>query len=166
MPDYNEDPVPSFAQRILLILLAFILPPLPIIMLSNNNVFTKECLISIILTLLGHVPGVLFSLYYILIEYPKRLSRLYGRGGYIRIEERGDENDERAPSLGNGGQPLQQTNGSQEILESLLEPLANSKNGSSNDEVDQSQPPNYEDVVGSSDGHRDSKLSGDNKVQS
>ena len=164
MPRYEDNTMPSYAQKILLVLLAFILPPLPIVVLSNNSIFTQECLISVILTLLGHIPGVLFSLYYILIEYPKRLARLYGREGYIRIE---DEDEIRPSQFVHDGQLSQDPEESQAIDGPLLVILPNYRDGDNNYESNQLEPspPNYEDIVGASDNQRDSKLAGDNKVQ-
>lgn len=154
MPRYEEDNVPNYAQNILLIVLSFIIPPVPIIILSDNSIFTKECLISVILTLLGHVPGVLFSLYYILIEYPKRANRRLGRNGYIRIE---DEDEIRPVHASESNQLAQDQQESQRTLLNIPQ-----NDGS---ESLHPPPPNYEDIVNASDGHRDSKLAGDNKVQ-
>ena len=112
MPRYEEDNVPNYAQNILLIVLSFIIPPVPIIMLSDNSIFTKECLISVILTLLGHIPGVLFSLYYILIEYPKRATRHSGRDGYIRIEDEDEIRPIHATDSNQFAQDQQETQGS------------------------------------------------------
>lgn len=153
MPRYEEDNVPNYAQTILLIVLSFIIPPLPIIMLSNNTIFTKECLISVILTLLGHIPGIIFSLYYILIEYPKRITRRSGRNGYIRI---GDD-DEIRPTPVVDGNPFVQEHGRQE---SLLDVPQNNESESMHP-----PPPNYEEIVGGSNGQKDNKQAGDNKVQ-
>lgn len=153
MPRYEEETVPNYAQNVLLIILSLILPPLPIIMLSNNSIFTKECLISVILTLLGHIPGVFFSLYYILIEYPKRFTRQSGRDGYIRIE---DEDEIRPTQVSHSDQFSQDH---QETQGSLLNISPDNESGSL-----RPPPPNYEDIVGSN-GQRDSKLTSDNKVQ-
>ena len=152
MPRYEEDNVPNYAQTILLIVLSFIIPPVPIIMLSNNSIFTKECLISVILTLLGHIPGVAFSLYYVLIEYPKRITRRSGRDGYIRI---GDD-DEIRPTLVVDSNPYAQE---QERQGSLLDIPQNES------ESLHPPPPDYEEIAGGSNGQKDSKLAGDNKVQ-
>ncbi|CUM50811.1 unnamed protein product [Debaryomyces tyrocola] len=154
MPRYEEDNVPNYAQNILLIILSFIIPPVPIIMLSDNSIFTKECLISVILTLLGHIPGVLFSLYFILIEYPKRAHRHSGRDGYIRIEDEDEIRPIRATDSNQLAQDQQETQGS------LLNIPQDNES-----ESPHPPPPNYEDIVGASDGQRDSKLAGDNKVQ-
>lgn len=154
MPRYEEDNVPNYAQNILLIVLSFIIPPVPIIMLSDNSIFTKECLISVILTLLGHIPGVLFSLYYILIEYPKRITRRSGRDGYIRIE---DEDEIRPNYATDSNQFAQEHQGTQGSLSNISQ--------TNESESLHPPPPNYEDIVGGSDGQRDSKLAGDNKVQ-
>ena len=157
MPRYEEDNVPNYAQNILLIVLSFIIPPVPIIMLSDNSIFTKECLISVILTLLGHIPGVLFSLYYILIEYPKRATRRSGRDGYIRIEDEDETRPIHATDSNQFAQDQQETQGS------LLNVPQNNESESLHPPPP--PPPNYEDIVGASDSQRDSKLAGDNKVQ-
>lgn len=154
MPRYEEDNVPNYAQNILLIVLSFIIPPVPIIMLSDNSIFTKECLISVILTLLGHIPGVLFSLYYILIEYPKRATRHSGRDGYIRIEDEDEIRPIHATDSNQFAQDQQETQGS----------LLNVPQDNESESL-HPPPPNYEDIVGASDRQRDSKLAGDNKVQ-
>lgn len=154
MPRYEEDNVPNYAQNILLIVLSFIIPPVPIIMLSDNSIFTKECLISVILTLLGHIPGVLFSLYYILIEYPKRVTRRSGRDGYIRIEDEDEIRPIHATDSNQFARDQQETQGS----------LLNVPQDNESESL-HPPPPNYEDIVGASDSQRDSKLAGDNKVQ-
>ena len=53
--------------RFILALMALILPPLPLFLMTapHYTLFTKEIFISVLLTLLGHVPGIIFSLYLI-----------------------------------------------------------------------------------------------------
>lgn len=102
----------SRAERILLGLLAFFLPPVPVFLLTKT-IFTKEFLVSVILTCLGHVPGVLFTLYYIYFEYPRdsynrldnesRPGHRQGRnvaasgGGYTDNPEPESQNQVQAP---------------------------------------------------------------------
>lgn len=62
-------------DTLLLLIMAIVLPPLPVFLI-NKTVFTKEFLVSVLLTILGHIPGLLFSFYYILIEHPKQTVRL------------------------------------------------------------------------------------------
>ena len=69
----------SMLQKIILILLAFILPPLPVLLLLEYNYKAGPFLVCVILTLLGHAPGVMFALYYILWQHSERLNQYYTR---------------------------------------------------------------------------------------
>lgn len=61
----------SGLEKLLLGALGFFLPPVPVFLLQKT-VFTKEFLVTVILTCLGHVPGVIFSFYFIFVEYPRK----------------------------------------------------------------------------------------------
>ena len=92
-------------------------------------------LITVLLTIFGHIPGIIFAIYYI-VEYGKLNT---SRTGYVRLDE-----EERVPQTSN------------HVDHPPVSPIASS----SNQLLTPENPPNYQDVVPSS----DSKLS-DNKVQ-
>lgn len=167
MPRYEENNTPNFVQKVILIILAFILPPLPVFLITKNIFQTPEFFISVILTILGHIPGVLFALYYILVEYPKTIARADDREGYIRIN---NEDEIRATNNANDEIHSQEHRGDEQETGKVI--LGNNasigQEDSTSSQSDQRQqpPPNYEDIVGSSNGNtRDTKQLGDNKVQ-
>lgn len=67
----------SMLQKIILILLAFLLPPLPVLLLLEYNYKAGPFLVCVLLTLLGHAPGVMFALYYILWQHSERSNQYY-----------------------------------------------------------------------------------------
>ncbi|CAI5756330.1 unnamed protein product [Candida verbasci] len=89
----------SKGEQFILIVTAIILPPLSIFFAKRYSLVNKEFWISVILTLIGHLPGVIFVLYYLLyIEFPKN------RESYIRLNdeetgltEEGEEAEEPQP---------------------------------------------------------------------
>ncbi|CUM68225.1 uncharacterized protein PRCAT00005946001 [Priceomyces carsonii] len=138
-------------QKVILTLLAFIFPPLPVFMLNNYVVFSKEMLLSVLLTILGHLPGVLYSIFYIFVEFPKQNR---STEGYIQITDDEETNIRAAPrsTTGENSSPSESRLGTSNVESAPL------VQNSSEDE-----PPNYEEIAGSSKPNvRDSK---DNKVQ-
>lgn len=80
-PAYLHGPPLNTTQKIILVVLAFVLPPLPVLLLTAPNyTFTLEFFVLVVLTLLGHVPGVLYTVWFLLFE-------LKHPEGYIRIDE-------------------------------------------------------------------------------
>ncbi|KAI3402422.2 hypothetical protein KGF56_004830 [Candida oxycetoniae] len=62
---------PSPQEQFILIITALVLPPLAIFLAKKYSVTNKEFLISLVLTLFGHVPGSIFSVYYLVcIDFP------------------------------------------------------------------------------------------------
>ncbi|EGV60767.1 hypothetical protein CANTEDRAFT_128376 [Yamadazyma tenuis ATCC 10573] len=139
----------STLQKSLLCLLAFFLPPAPVFMLQKT-IFTKEFLVSVLLTLMAHFPGLLFSLYFIIIEYP--------RTGYVSADT---ENQRHHHHDGDDNQPSSHAAASYSDFSPVP---AGGAEGSSN-----APPPTYDEVVPVEHqlqhGEADSKRSGDNKVQ-
>ncbi|WEJ93959.1 hypothetical protein PSN45_001436 [Yamadazyma tenuis] len=151
----------STLQKSLLCLLAFFLPPAPVFMLQKT-IFTKEFLVSVLLTLMAHFPGLLFSLYFIIIEYP--------RTGYVSADT---ENQRHHHHDGDDNQPSSHAAASySDFVPAVGDYGSNSESpvpaggaeGSSN-----APPPTYDEVVPVEHqlqhGEADSKRSGDNKVQ-
>lgn len=154
---YQNGHVPNFTQQVILAILGFILPPLPIFLLTSPNytIFTKEFLVSVILTLLGHVPGVLFSLYFIFIEYARAHEGAGGpRDGYIRINENDEESQLRVNNAGDNAHGNHQLG------------IANVQPPQHQAKTSEPEPPKYEDIAPSNNtATNDSKSHGDNKVQ-
>lgn len=55
-------------QQVILCILGVLVPPAPVFIVQRT-VFTKEFLVCLILTVLAHLPGVLFAIYFVLVEY-------------------------------------------------------------------------------------------------
>lgn len=85
-PVFLEANVPSTVQNVFLVLLAILVPPLPIYLLTGPNytVKTKEFLICLIITLCFTLFAVFYALYFVLILFPNANE---AREGYIRIDE-------------------------------------------------------------------------------
>jgi uncharacterized membrane protein YqaE (UPF0057 family) len=130
----------SSFQNFLLIVLAVIFPPIPVFILDNYCVWTKPMLITVLLTIFGHVPGIIFAIYYI-VEYGK--FNTSPRTGYVRLDE-----EESVPHTSN------------HVDHPPVSPPGSSSTSSPQHFLTPEHPPNYQDVVPPS----DSKLS-DNKVQ-
>lgn len=76
---------PSPPEQFVLVLAAIFLPPLATF-LAQRTIFTKEFLVTVVLTLFGHIPGSVFAIYFLFcIDFPSR-----GVEGYTRIGD--DEN--------------------------------------------------------------------------
>ncbi|KAI5964633.1 uncharacterized protein KGF55_001702 [Candida pseudojiufengensis] len=75
---------PSNQEQFVLVLLAIFIPPLAICF-AKRSIFNKEFLVGLLLTLLGHLPGLIFSLYYLLCVYfPERRGEV---DGYTTIRD-------------------------------------------------------------------------------
>lgn len=152
-------------EKILLTLMAFLLPPLPVFLLQKS-IFTKEFLVCVILTLLGHLPGTLFALYFLFFGQDSRQD-------YSRIDEE---------SSGNGGSHVSQSEPSApQAINSTptqrytdQEPEAPQQANASAHATpvegsSDAPPPTYDEAVPKEQQLRqseiDSKRSGDNKVQ-
>ncbi|KAI5951716.1 hypothetical protein KGF54_004791 [Candida jiufengensis] len=69
---------PSNQEQFVLVLLAIFLPPLAICF-AKRSIFNKEFLVGLLLTIFGHLPGLIFSLYYLLcIYFPERRGEVDG----------------------------------------------------------------------------------------
>ncbi|KAI5953905.1 hypothetical protein CANMA_004744 [Candida margitis] len=88
---------PSPPEQFVLVLAAVFIPPLATF-LAQRTIFTKEFLVTVILTFFGHIPGSVFAIYYIFyIDFPSR-----GVEGYSTI----GDNESRvgtAPQQNQGG---------------------------------------------------------------
>ncbi|EGW33643.1 uncharacterized protein SPAPADRAFT_50498 [Spathaspora passalidarum NRRL Y-27907] len=70
-------------EQFILIIAALVLPPLAIFLAKKYSIWNKEFLVSVLLTMFGHIPGAIFTLYYLwYIEFPQ--SR---QGGYNRLPD-------------------------------------------------------------------------------
>ncbi|ODV67489.1 hypothetical protein HYPBUDRAFT_152408 [Hyphopichia burtonii NRRL Y-1933] len=151
--------LPNQSQMIILAVLLFFIPPLPIFLLTapKYTILTKEFLVSVLLTLFGHVPGVLFSLYYVLIEFPRINADAYERAeGYIRL---GDDEESQLVSNEEERPDPSRLGISQVQPPSNLDSHSNAGNTG--------EPPRYEDIVAPHEQQHpgDTKNGGDNKVQ-
>ncbi|KAI5957530.1 hypothetical protein KGF57_003224 [Candida theae] len=87
---------PSPPEQFVLLLAAIFLPPLATF-LAQRTIFTKEFLVTVILTFFGHIPGSVFAIYFLFyIDFPSR-----GVEGYSRIGD-DDESQVGSPSQGGG----------------------------------------------------------------
>lgn len=138
--------------------MAFILPPLPIFLLTGPNytVFTKEILISVILTLFGHVPGIIFSLYVIFLQYNR------SRDGYDSID--GDALLGRQPATNNHVESHDSSH--HHHHDGTPQSIAPQVHQPYHDDVAHEEPPHYTEVASGSTKHNTRDTKGvDNKVQ-
>lgn len=146
-PAFRQAALPNETQKLLLVLLAIFVPPLPIYLLTapRYTIRTKEFLISVLFTLLMPFGGFLYAIYFICIKLPEALSE---GPGHIRI---GDD-------LEAGEDCLECADGQ---AEAAPQPKTNT--------APSDGLPTYEEAEGSSDGATrapiDTKFTGDNKVQ-
>ena len=153
---------PSDFQKLVLVVMGLLLPPLPVFLLLGNTIFTMEFLVSVLLTLLGHLPGVLFAVYFVLVKFP-RTSR---NEGYIRIDD--DENQLGVDSeTGHDSRIDVENQGPTQPRQHFgIDDAEHGKIGhpDAKDSGDVQAPPDYEDIIGSSNiaPFTDTK---DNKVQ-
>lgn len=80
-------------QKLLLILLALIFPPLPVIVLNNYCVWNLSTLLVVLFTLCGHFPGIIYAIWFI-------LTKKQPRNGYQRLD---DEQNVPTPVNGSEG---------------------------------------------------------------
>lgn len=154
-PAFLQTPLPNETQKLLLVLLAIFLAPLPFYLLTGPRytIRTKEFFICVLLTILVPFGGFLYAVYFILIGLPLALAAA-GGDGYIRINndlEHGEPHPEgeETPSEAEPAAPKMAP--SHTLYSDSPENL-----------------PSYEEVEGSSNGVRapvDTKFGGDNKVQ-
>ncbi|ODV80442.1 uncharacterized protein CANTADRAFT_29841, partial [Suhomyces tanzawaensis NRRL Y-17324] len=148
------------AQRVLLVIMAFVFPPLPVFILKEYHVFNKETLIVVLLTLLGHIPGIIFALWYSLVEFPKANGQ---RDGYVRIDEESGPTGPISVSADDDDTVGSETGKQVAATRYTDNPGSSSAQGDGDDVA----PPDYEDIAGSSNlaPLADSKRGGDHKVQ-
>lgn len=95
-PRFAETPLPTTSQKYLLVLMAVFLPPLPIYLLSGpkHTIKTKEFFLSLLLSILMWLAGVLYAIYFICVAFPASKNE-----GYFRLDE------EREPIAAARAQP-------------------------------------------------------------
>lgn len=144
---------PTGLQKFILVLLALILPPLPILLVNNFKFSQRQFLFSVVLTIFGHFPGLLYSLYYLFFELPEGAFES-NQEGYIRIQD-----EESAVP----GRPVQAQSPPRQGGQKLgVAPHERPVNGRVNEGSSSSEnPPSYTDIVDNN-APRDTK---DNKVQ-
>lgn len=136
------------AQKLFLSLMGVIFPPLPIFILKRYDIFNKEILVSVILTLLGHLPGVIFSIYYIYVLSDEIDEAPGASSGYTRLDDDNDSDNLQASQSHHNELGI-----SHVVRPEIIEGM--------NDE-----PPQYEAISGSGNQPRpDQKVFNDNKVQ-
>lgn len=155
-PAFLQTPLPNETQKLLLVLLAIFLAPLPIYLLTGPRytIRTKEFFISVLLTILIPFGGFLYAVYFILIGLPQALAAAGGEG-YIRINN-DLEHGEPHPEVVETPSEAQSPDG----------PKVTPSHTLYSDSPE--NLPSYEEVEGSSNGVRapvDTKFGGDNKVQ-
>lgn len=72
------------AQKFILIISAFVLPPLAIGLLNSRCNMKRELVVSIILICFGFFPSTVFTIYCILYQFPRNLAE---SGGYVSLDE-------------------------------------------------------------------------------
>ncbi|SGZ53604.1 CIC11C00000005343 [Sungouiella intermedia] len=160
-PAFLHSQPPNETQKLLLVLLAIFLAPLPFYLLTGPNytIRTKEFLISFLLTLLVPFGGFLYALYFICVGLPQALAAS-GADGYIRVN--GDlEHGETAVAGDDAEAPAAPKDSGSKDAAPKAAPQSLYRDTPDN-------LPSYEEVEGSSNGARapvDSKFGGDNKVQ-
>lgn len=163
MPNSDDRHQPAArGELFLLFAMAIILPPLPIFLI-DRNIFSRNFIISCLLTLCGGIAGLIFSCYIIYL-YLKHESIL---DGYTRLDD-----DEEQQLHAHAGRQIEQEEHQQE-----QEQPTHSHRIHHDEEHTQPDPnqiltasdlPSYDDIVGRSNGSeqpRDVKTTGDHKVQ-
>lgn len=81
--------MPSTSQKYLLVLMAILVPPLPIYLLTGpkHTMKTKEFFLSLLLTILMYLAGMLYSIYFVCVAFPESKNE-----GYFRLND-----EERQP---------------------------------------------------------------------
>lgn len=153
-------PIPNGAAKIVLIIISFVFPPLTVLILKDFEFFNWELGVSVILTIIGGLPGALFSLWYLLFGFPDELAKFNEREGYVQLRD--DEEGPTGPATQNQSHNHHKQN--QQTTQqgpSDSSPL-NASFGTGPVEGG-SDLPKYEDVA--TNGHRADVKSGDNKIQ-
>lgn len=145
---------PSQQEQFILIVAAIILPPLAIFLSKKYSIWNKEFWISVVLTLIGHIPGAIFAVYYLLyVQYPQQ-----GVEGYTQLP---DDVEQQLHAEHQQELNQEQQQGIRIYHdEEHVQPKENQI-------LTANDLPSYDDIVGSSEGtteHRDVK-GGDNKIQ-
>lgn len=149
---------PSLQEQFVLIVAAIILPPLAIFLSKKYSIWNKEFWISVVLTLIGHIPGAIFAVYYLLcVQFPQQ-----GVEGYTQLPDDVEQQLHAEHQQGlSQEQPQEQHQGIRIYHdEEHVQPKENQI-------LTANDLPSYDDIVGSSEaptGHRDVK-GGDNKIQ-
>lgn len=93
-----QDPLNTF-QKLILVILSFVFPPVVIVLLEQK-IWCREVALAVVLQLLGHIPGTIFALFYLFLEYPRRqeIRSLYQRlddaeGGVSQVVGQDDVSD-------------------------------------------------------------------------
>ncbi|KAK6454745.1 uncharacterized protein RJT20DRAFT_137088 [Scheffersomyces xylosifermentans] len=159
----------SIPGKVILIFGAFVLPPLPIFLLQDYSIFTKEFLVAVILTVLGHIPGTIYAVFFILVEYPRYIANTRNEAGYRRVpddeeallnaeESTSHEDDPPSGAIPVFGISLPQQHEQPKVDQQFQESLVDTNEG---------LPPSYEAIAGPSTAPvvSDSKSEADNKVQ-
>lgn len=154
----NQGPL-NDVQKILLIIMACVLPPLAVGLLNSRCDMRRELVVSIILMFFGFFPSTVFTIYCIFVQYPRNLA---DHNGYRRL-------DEEAAESGTGGTGETNQNGQNSQHHQHHQTTPNHQNLQTNetDPLDSpvpsslEAPPHYDDVVQP----RDDKSTGDHKVQ-
>ncbi|KAK6197046.1 uncharacterized protein RJT21DRAFT_58859 [Scheffersomyces amazonensis] len=151
----------SHAERFLLILLAIVLPPLPIFIIKKYSIWNKEFLVSVLLTIFGHVPGAVFSIYYILVEFPRSSLQT---GEYVRLPDDEERNITESTTNAN---PTANDPAAPSFGEASFPPDNDAEHHYEANEGSSIPPPSYDDVASASTSSYpvDSKQNLDNKVQ-
>ncbi|RLV93620.1 hypothetical protein JA1_002357 [Spathaspora sp. JA1] len=149
-------------EHFILIIAALVLPPLAIFLVKKYSIWNKEFLVSVLLTMFGHVPGAVFTLYYLLcVEFPQSRDQ-----GYNRLP---DDEESRGGFAQEGTYQEQEQ---EQPQQSEQETGIYVRTSSSTSPPDESQPlqegdlPAYEDIVQPLQTRvGDVKGSSDNKIQ-
>ncbi|OBA19283.1 hypothetical protein METBIDRAFT_221150 [Metschnikowia bicuspidata var. bicuspidata NRRL YB-4993] len=171
-PEFLESDLPSSIQRVLLVLLALFVPPLPIYLLSgpNYSLNTKEFIICCLLTIFFFVIGVFYSVIFVLLIFPTARVEA-GRDGYLRvgdIETQADNRLDTSHQSGDIQQPgAEDTTSSEENDPAEAHFSDRGKDVIAREEEGEPLPPSYDEIEGNSRGdtHDEMTKFGDNKVQ-
>lgn len=134
-------------QTLLLIVLACIFPPLPVIILNDYCVWNLLTLLVVLLTLCGHIPGIVYGVYFV-ATHRGRLSR---RDGYQLLDDR-ERDIPDGPSAGPSSGPSSSSGPKQQPAQATSHYIPTSGD----------LLPSYDDVQGSS---SSAAKPTDNKVQ-
>lgn len=148
MPDLeSQSPADRSRSQLVLAIMALFFPPLPVFLLTGPNytILTKEVLISILLTIFGHLPGFIFSLYIIY----KKDTRI---DGYTALEDDDSHRNDRSHSHSHHNHDHHSDNHSHQAISPPFHDLP------------KDEPPQY-DAIASSSNHVKVADTKDTKVQ-